>query len=59
MIAIHNKTVESALVTDIMTIILDQIKPILNPKVDKSQLYLTTLDGFFFCPSSVFYDNLS
>ena len=42
-----------------MTIIFDQIQPVLDGNVDKSQLFLTTLDGFFFTPNSVFYDNLS
>ena len=59
MSAIPNKTFESALVADMMTIIFDQIHPILDRNIGKSQLFLTTLDGFFFTPNSVFYDNLS
>ena len=36
MSAIQNKPFEAALVTDMMAIIFDQIKPLLNANVDKS-----------------------
>ena len=59
MSAIQNQKVETALVSDMLKIILDQIQHLLDRNVDRSQIYLTTLDGFFFSPNSVFFDNLS
>jgi len=39
-------------VKDLLVVIFDQLKPMLNAKVDKSQLYLTTEDGFFLPPNA-------
>ena len=42
-----------------MAIIIDQIKHLLGGNIDKAHLYLTTLDGFYFPPNSVFFECLS